>query len=102
MVDEKGRILAGRYALIPPSKTGGMADVYKASDLQAGGLNVAVKLLRYSANEEEILAESFRRETDALRQLEHPNIVRLIDTGQDDESGRSFLVLEWFEQDLSE
>ena len=102
MVDEKGRILAGRYALIPPSKTGGMADVYKASDLQAGGLHVAVKLLRYSANEEEILAESFRRETDALRQLEHPNIVRLIDTGQDDESGRSFLVLEWFEQDLSE
>lgn len=48
-----------------------------------GDRKVAVKLFRYGAIEDEVLAESFRRETTALRELRHPNIVELLDAGVD-------------------
>jgi AAA domain/Protein kinase domain len=96
------RILNGRYALLPNPKAGGMADVYCATDLDSAGQKVAVKLLRYLPDQDAIIAESFRRETDALRRLEHPNIVKLIEAGQDADSGRYFLVLEWLDSDLAE
>jgi serine/threonine protein kinase len=95
------RILNGRYALLPNPKAGGMADVYCATDLDNAGERVAVKLLRYLPEQNAIIAESFRRETDALRRLERPNIVKLIEAGQDKETGRYFLALEWLDSDLA-
>jgi serine/threonine protein kinase len=51
--------------------------------LDNAGQKVApVKLLRYLPEQDAIIAESFRRETDALRRLEHPNIVKLIEAGK--------------------
>src|SRR5207302_258688 len=38
----------------------------------------------------------------ALRGLRHPGIVELIDTGSEEATGKSFLVLEWMESNLSE
>jgi len=61
-----------------------------------------VKLLRHGAVDDEVLNESFRRETKALRELKHQNIVELLDVGMDDETGRRFLVLEWLDKPLAQ
>ena len=46
------------------------------------------------------MEESFRRETQALSDLRHRNIVEILDSGIDDESGEHFIVMEWVDQDL--
>jgi serine/threonine protein kinase len=54
----------------------------------------AVKELRPERTGREELAR-FRREFEVLRRLEHPNIVRVLDGGEDD--GRLFLVMEYLD-----
>jgi len=95
------RIINDRYVLLPNPRLGGMADVYKASDYQRDGCQVAVKIFKHGQIEGNILTESFRRETHALRELKHPSIVELIDSGRDKQTGEYFLVLEWMERDLA-
>jgi len=96
-------LLNNRYAMQPVSKSGGMADVHRATDLlHDEHRTVAVKLFRYGSLDESILNESFRRETVALRELLHENIVELLDSGIDPESKRLFVVLEWVDQSLTE
>jgi serine/threonine-protein kinase len=55
-----------------------MGEVYRATDIQTGGL-VAVRVLdpRVVAPAPGLL-ERFVREGEALRQLKHPNIVRMV------------------------
>jgi superfamily I DNA and/or RNA helicase/serine/threonine protein kinase len=96
------RIINDRYVLLPNPRLGGMADVYKASDYQRDGCQVAVKVFKHGQIEGNILTESFRRETQALRELKHPSIVELIDSGRDKQTGEYFLVLEWMERDLAD
>lgn len=96
------RIINDRYVLFPNPHVGGMADVYKATDYEnQDGCHVAVKVFKHGQIEGDILAESFRRETQALGQLKHAHIVELLDVGQDTATGESFLVLEWMEKDLA-
>jgi serine/threonine protein kinase len=78
-----------------------MANVYPASDISEAGKKVAVKVFERGALEEEIIREAFNRELRALKELQHPVIVQLLDWGNDQGSGRPFLVLEWCEHDLS-
>lgn len=94
------RIINDRYVLLPKPRLGGMADVYKATDYQRDGCQVAVKVFKHGQIEDNILTESFRRETQALRELKHPSIVELIDSGRDKQTGEYFLALEWMERDL--
>lgn len=72
---------------------GGMAEVYQGRDLQTGGL-VAIKRLRADriADQSETL-ERLRRESDLLRKLDHPNIVKMVATGESD--GVYYLVMEY-------
>ncbi|MFB2979792.1 AAA domain-containing protein [Microseira sp. BLCC-F43] len=95
------RIINDRYMLLPNSRDGGMADVYKATDYEREGCQVAVKVFKHGQIEVDILAESFRRETQALKELKHSSIVELFDSGQDKQTGEYFLVLEWMEKDLA-
>ncbi len=94
------RVIKERYVLTDAPIRGGIADIYKAFDTKQGETR-AVKLFRSSAFDNTILQESFRRETAALKELSHRNIVQLIDSGIDD-SGQYFLVLEWVEYNLSQ
>ena len=95
------RIINGRYALVQSSLVeGGIADVYRATDLDRAPEQVAVKVLRIGPQPEELLARFFRREVDALGTLTHPNIVRLLDAGIDTETSEHFVVLEWLPQKL--
>lgn len=94
------KIINERYVLSPkPISSGGMSEVYSATDYE-NQQKVAVKLFKPEIDEE-ILAESFRRETIALKELKHPGIVKLFDSGKDKADGRYFIVLEWVDRDLS-
>jgi serine/threonine-protein kinase len=87
-----GTTLGGRYTLDARIGSGGMSTVYRAVDetLQRA---VAVKLLnREVAGDEDQLAR-FRREARAVAQLSHPNVVGVIDAGEDD--GRPYIVFEY-------
>lgn len=78
-----------------------MAEVFAASDLTEDARRVAVKLFKEEYTHSDLLAEAFRRECQALRDLKHDNIVQLLGTGKDEETNRHFLVLEWLDHDLS-
>jgi hypothetical protein len=93
------RILHGRYALPADFKSGGMARVYRAADLDDDSRIVAVKVLSTSSGER-TAAIAFERETKALMRLSHPNIVELLEAGRDPDSDERYLVFEWMPADL--
>lgn len=79
----------GRFRLTQRLGEGGMATVYKA---EPGP--VAVKVLRREVMQADYLAR-FRREAQVTSRLNHPNILRLIDWGE--EPQYAYLVLELIE-----
>jgi serine/threonine protein kinase len=92
--------IAGRYHVVEGPIPGGMADVYKAYDLRNEFGEVAVKLLRPVRPDDDVMR--FKKERSALMQLDDPAIVPLLDSGEDDETGRYFLVFPWYERRLQE
>ncbi len=74
-----GKIFAGRYKIIQQIGRGGMADVYLARDLILDGEEVAVKVLRTNYQTDPIAVARFQREAKAMAELDHPNIVRILD-----------------------
>src|SRR5688572_8028368 len=91
------RLLNNRYELYEPLGHGGMATVYRASDLRLGR-PVAVKLLHaHYANDPEFL-QRFEHEAQAAAGLSaHPNIADVYDVGQQD--GVPYIVMELVEGD---
>ena len=91
--------VAGRYLLKGNPRRGGIASVYRALDL-CEERTVAVKVFRASVERDDVVEESFRRETRALSDLRHPNIIEILDSGVDEDSGEHFIVMEWVEKAL--
>jgi eukaryotic-like serine/threonine-protein kinase len=87
-----GEVVAGRYELEELVGTGGMSSVYRARD-RVLDRHVAIKILHERFTRDEDYLERFRREARAAAQLSHPNIVTVIDRG--DEEGRPFIVFEF-------
>ncbi len=83
--------LANRYLLQSELGAGGMGTVYRGMDTHTGQ-TVAVKQLRAELSQPDMI-ERFRREGQALRDLNHPNIVKLLDTLEHD--GQHYLVMEY-------
>jgi serine/threonine protein kinase len=81
MALEAGSSIGGRYSLLQPLDRGGMGTVWEARDVS--GSAVAIKFLSYSVANPAALRR-FRREARALEQLNHPNVVRIIDHGLED------------------
>ncbi len=90
----KGMIIAGRYRIEELIGSGGMANVYKAYDSEAGR-TVAVKVLREEHSDDADFLRRFEREARAVLTLSHPNIVKSFDVGE--ENGISYIVLEYVE-----
>ena len=89
-----GELIAGRYELEELVGSGGMSGVYRAHD-RLLERKVALKILHQRLVEDREHVERFRREARAVAQLAHPNIVTVIDRGEDD--GRQFIVFEYIE-----
>jgi len=87
-----GETIAGRYELEEVVGHGGMSRVYKAHDALLER-NVALKVLHHQYNEDEDFVERFKREARSVAQLQHPNIVTVIDRGE--EGGRQYIVFEY-------
>ncbi len=88
-----GTVVDDRFRIEEILGEGGMGSVYKATQLSVHR-EVALKILRPDLDEEELFLERFFREARVVAELSHPNIVRLIDFGQDRESKLLFLVME--------
>ncbi len=86
------RVFANRYEIRTQVGRGGMADVYLARD-RLLNRRVAVKVLSPTFAADPAFVERFRREAQAAASLNHPNIVAVYDSGQED--GVSFIVMEY-------
>jgi serine/threonine-protein kinase len=87
-----GEVIGGRYELEELVGSGGMSSVYRANDRMLER-KVALKILHSRLGDDDEYVERFRREARAVAQLAHPNIVTVIDRGEDE--GRQFIVFEY-------
>lgn len=91
----EGEILAGKYRLEKLLGRGAVGAVYRAQNTLIGRI-VAIKVLRPEhASDDETVAR-FMREARAANLVRHPNVVDVLDIGQD-EDGIPFIVEEFLE-----
>jgi serine/threonine-protein kinase len=72
---------------------GGMASVFKAKDLHTGE-TVALKIPHPEVEADVVFYDRFRREAEIGREIDHPGVARVVDSGQ---KGRLFIAMEWVE-----
>ena len=89
-----GMLIGERYEILEKIGTGGMSDVYKATDHKLNR-NVAVKVLKQEFSENENFVSKFRVEAQAAAGLMHPNVVNVYDVGE--EGGIHYIVMELVE-----
>jgi serine/threonine protein kinase len=89
-----GETVAGRYEVEELIGHGGMSSVYKARDSLLER-HVALKVLHEQYSGDDDFVERFKREARSVAQLQHPNIVTVIDRVEDD--GRQFIVFEYID-----
>jgi serine/threonine protein kinase len=88
-----GAEVAGKYRLLRAVGHGGMGTVFKAENTAIGKI-VAVKLLHANLTDDGVVLQRFQREARATVSIGHPNIVEVLDMGQEP-SGAPFLVMEY-------
>ena len=87
-----GTLLNGRFRLDERLGSGGMSTVYLALD-ETLQRRVAVKVMHREISDQPDQIERFRRESRAVAQLSHPNVVNVIDAG--DDAGHPYIVFEY-------
>lgn len=94
--DQKGAVIADKYELLERAGAGGMAVVWRAVMRGAAGFTRSVALKRIlpqlTANDE--FVQMFIEEARVGSQLQHPNIVQIVDFGRDG-NDRYYLVMDW-------
>lgn len=91
--DRSGTTLGGRYRLDERIGIGGMAVVYRATDVTLDRL-VAVKMMLPQYAEDEQFKERFYLEAKSAAQLQSPNIVSVYDWGYDENADTYYIVME--------
>ncbi|WP_228834564.1 AAA domain-containing protein [Nocardia abscessus] len=94
------RVVADRYVVMPneQQRGDGASRVVKSIDQQTATV-VAVKLIP-RADTDETHRVFFQREVEALQRLNHPNIVSLLNHGEDAAEDAFYLVFPWVQQRL--
>jgi serine/threonine-protein kinase len=87
-----GKKLDGRYELLELIGVGGMADIYRAKDIEEDRI-VAVKILKTEFAGSDEFLRRFRNESKAIALLSHPNIVKIYDVGFTEKV--QFIVMEY-------
>jgi eukaryotic-like serine/threonine-protein kinase len=103
VVDEIPRVLAGRYEVGELIGRGGMAEVHIGYDNRLSR-TVAIKVLRSDLARDATFQARFRREAQSSAALNHPSIVAVYDTGEEQVATPSgqhitvpFIVMEYVE-----
>ena len=92
-MDPRGTLIGGRYKIEgDPIGSGGMANVYKATDIVTGN-PVAIKMIKDENMRDKMNLERFNREAQTTASLQNPNIVRVLNVGNYE--GRPFIVNEY-------
>ena len=86
----------GKYRVLEPLGSGGMARVYRGYHPQLDRF-VAIKVLRSDLVEDELFLTRFRREAQAVASLRHPNIIQVFDFDVADDI--YFMVMELLDGD---
>ncbi|MGI6005221.1 MAG: Stk1 family PASTA domain-containing Ser/Thr kinase [Christensenellales bacterium] len=86
------QMIGERYQLLNHVGSGGMADVYRARDLRDNAI-VAVKMMRTELLTDTEFVRRFEREAQAQSMLDHKNIVKTLDYGQDGDT--PYIVMEF-------
>jgi tRNA A-37 threonylcarbamoyl transferase component Bud32 len=95
-----GTLIAGRYRIDAEIGRGGMSTVYRAFDTVLER-PVAIKMMHREIAADSDQLERFRREARSVAQLNHPNVVTVIDAGEepsgdgDGDVGTPYIVLEF-------
>jgi tRNA A-37 threonylcarbamoyl transferase component Bud32 len=89
-----GTVLSSRYKLEAKLGSGGMSTVYLARDTTLDR-QVAVKVMHREMSEQADQLQRFRQEARAVAKLSHPNVVAVIDAGED--GGHPYIVFEYVE-----
>jgi eukaryotic-like serine/threonine-protein kinase len=90
--------LGGRYEVGDLLGRGGMAEVHLGRDTRLGR-SVAVKMLRPDFARDPSFQARFRREAHSAASLNHPSVVSVYDTGEDEYAGNPvpYIVMEYVE-----
>lgn len=88
-----GRRVAERYEVLSLLGRGGMGHVYLAKDLFLGN-EVALKVLKPGLSDDEKYQARFFREVEITKKIEHKNVVRTFDMGQDITTGSLYFSME--------
>jgi serine/threonine-protein kinase len=95
-----GRTLGnGRYVVESLIGSGGAGRVYRARHVELD-TRVAIKILHARHQRDDRFTARFRREARATSKLDHPNVMRVLDSGREDD-GLLYIVMEHLDgQDL--
>jgi serine/threonine-protein kinase len=89
-----GSLLDERFVISEMICSGGMAAIYKATDLQNGGRMVAIKIPHRSAEADPLLFSRFQTEEKIGCELDHPSILKFFPVKT---RSRMYLVMEFLE-----
>ena len=87
-------LIGGRYSLLSPLGSGGMAKVFLAYD-KILEREVALKILREEYADDEEFVERFRSEAQSAASLNHPHIVAVYDWGRSEDGTTYYMALEY-------
>lgn len=91
----KGEKYIGKFKLLDKIGSGGMGTIYKARDTLTKTGTVALKVLRDDLFMSENHRKRFKQEAVIIDQLDHPNIVQIMERGQFEQ--KLYIVMELLE-----
>ncbi len=94
-----GKVIDGKYKILEKIGAGGMAVVYKGEHVYLKR-PVAIKVLSPGLAGDKVFVDRFFKEAETASRLDHPNIVKILDFG--DEDGLLYLVMQYVEGETLE
>ena len=88
----------GRYQILEEVAKGGQGTVYRVFDPDTGQI-VALKVLHRFPSNDSTDIERFRREASLAASIDHPNVVKIYEVGQDGD--QHFMALEFLPESLA-
>lgn len=93
MAEDGLRVIADRYEVLERVGSGGMARIYKVKHISLGKI-FAIKVMDRQSDAAKRIEQLFFREARVASEMNHPNLVQVIDFGLDDTLG-AYIVMEY-------